>query len=698
MARGRRGGGGCWVPQRRIVVVAEKPKAAEKIAWAIGSGRPLKCSYGGVPFWVVRVNGSWAVVAPSAGHMFGPYSDRPGYPVFEYEWRPLWEFEEESRYLRRFYEMLRRVMPGAYLYVNACDYDVEGSVIGYMIILNLGDVRRARRMKFSSLAPSELRAAFRRLEPLDVEMVEAGMARHELDWLWGINVSRALMDAVRRASGRRLILSAGRVQSPTLVEAVRRWREINLHVPEPRFSVWVEVEWGRYKFRLTSSGWRPATRGEAARAAEELRRLGLLRVAESARASARVRPPPAFNLGDLQSEASRLYGFSPAKTQKIAEDLYLDALISYPRTNSQKLPPTIDYRGILERLASSGGEYARLARRLLAEAGPQLRPVQGPKDDPAHPAIHPTGQPPRGLDRDHARIYDLVVRRFMAAFAGEAVVERTRVVAVDSRGRRFEASGSRVAVEGWYAYYPYLTPSGPEVPAPPRGARLRVAAAGYRTSYTQPEVKLTKIDLLKWMERVNIGTEGTRARIIETLFKRGYLESRGGRVDATALGEAVASVIESLFPDLATPGLTRRFEEMLEDIRFGRRSRREVVEEAKRTLEALLAGFRERLGEVGESIVMEAGLREPPLRCAACGSPARASVGGVPLCWRHHEAAARLARALPSISRALDSGPAEVLERLASREGRAGSWVRDVARLALRHQGLLAALLSGRVG
>ncbi len=695
---GRRRGSGCWVPQRRIVVIAEKPKAAEKIAWAIGSGRPLKCSYGGVPFWVVRANGSWAVVAPSAGHMFGPHTSARGYPVFDYEWRPLWEFEEGSRHLRRFYDMLRRVVPGAYLYVNACDYDVEGSVIGYMIILNLGDVGRARRMKFSSLAPSELRTAFRRLEPLDVDMVEAGMARHELDWLWGINVSRALMDAVRRASGRRVVLSAGRVQSPTLVEAVRRWREVNLHVPEPRFTVWAEVSWGRYKFRVSSSGWRPGTRGEAARAAEEVRRQGWLRVAESVKARAMVRPPPAFNLGDLQAEASRLYGFSPAKTQKIAEDLYLDALISYPRTNSQKLPPTIDYRGILERLSSSGGEYSSLARRLLAEAGPGLKPAQGPKDDPAHPAIHPTGQPPRGLERDHARIYDLVVRRFMAAFAREAVVERTRVAAADAAGRRFEASGVSVAVEGWYSYYPYLRPSGPEVPAPPRGSRLRVVSAGYRTVYTQPGSRLTRIDLLKWMERVNIGTEGTRARIIETLFRRGYLDSRGRAVEVTGLGEAVASVIESLFPDLASPELTRRFEEMLEDIRFGRRTRGKVVEEARRALGALIEAFKSRLGEVGESIALEMGLREPPVKCAACSSPAHSSVGGVPLCRRHYDAATRLAGRLPALSRALEVEPVEAVRRLASREGKAGAWVRDVASLALREPGLLNSLLSGREG
>lgn len=689
MHRARR----CWLPERRIAVVAEKPKAAEKIALALGS--PVKCSVGGIPVWLVRHDGSWVVVAPSAGHLYGPHSKSRGYPVFDLEWAPLWEFEEGSKHLYKFYVALKKVLPGAILYVNACDYDIEGSVIGYMIILNLGDIRRAKRMKFSSLSPVELRRAFSRLEPLDVEMVEAGMARHELDWLWGVNVSRALMDAVRRVSGRRVILSAGRVQSPTLVEAVRRWREYNLHVPEPKFTVWVEAEWRGGGFKLSLASPQPVSRREAEEIVREVKASGVLVVADSRSERVKVRPPPAFNLGDLQSEASRLYGYSPSKTQQLAEDLYLDALISYPRTNSQKLPPTIDYRSIIKSLTTSY-LHGALASRLLRETRGLLKPVQGVKDDPAHPAIHPTGQvPPRNLDRDHARIYDLVVRRFLAAFAGDALVAKNTVVAVDLRGRRFKAVGTTVVVEGWYHYYPYLKPKEDFVPAPPRGSRLRVVAAGFRTYYTSPQARLSKIDLLKWMERVNIGTEGTRARIIETLFKRGYLESRGGRVAVTDLGEAVATIIENLFPDLATPELTRKFEEMLEEIRFRRRSKAEVVEDAKRTVGALIDSFKERLSLVGERLALTLGYAKPEVTCTVCGRYADSEVGGYSLCARHAEALRRLAEKAPVIASKLGVDPDEVVRRIASRRGQAGSWIVEVARAALKDPGMMSIISSG---
>jgi len=670
---------GCWLGRGYIAIVAEKPKAAEKIARAIARGRPVKCRLNGVPYWVLDSPRGRVVVAPSAGHLFGPYSPRRGFPVYEFEWRPLWEFERGARFLKKFYDMLARVLPGARIYVNACDYDVEGSVIGYTIIEAFGDVRRAYRMKFSSLAPAELRRAFERLAPLDVEMVEAGKARHEMDWLWGINVSRALMHAVRLITGERVVLSAGRVQTPTLVEAVRRWKERNLAVPLPVYTLTVELEHEGRKFTAAPHGWRPETRNEALEAARALRARGELTVSESRSAETSVRPPPAFNLGDLQSEASRLYGYSPYRTQKLAEDLYLEGLISYPRTNSQKLPPTIDYRSIIESLARDPS-LGPLARRLLAETRGVLKPVQGRKDDPAHPAIHPTGQLPRGLDRDHWRVYRLVVSRFLAAFARPAVISRVTLLLVDDEGRGYVARGLTVASEGWYAYYPYLRPAETWVPLLPRASRVPVAGVSVRSRWEARIPPLSKTDLLKWMESQNIGTEATRARILEILFKRGYLEARGKRTVVTDLGMMVSEVVEELFPDLATPELTRRFEEKLEAIRIGRATREEVIRETIRVLDKLLAEYRERIGSVGERLAKALGLVEPKVKCVLCGREAVTATPR-PLCKYHAEAVKRLEARIPEVSRRLGVTREEALKRIASRKSEAGAWVVEAAKL-----------------
>ena len=135
-------------------------------------------------------------------------------------------------------------------------------------------------------------------------------------------------------------------------------------------------------------------------------------------------PPFPFDLGSLQSEAYRFFGYTPMRTLNIAQRLYLDALISYPRTSSQKLPPDIGYEKILKDLAKNR-EYTKLAGELLAK--PELKPTEGKKQDSAHPAIYPTGKlatksPLVGIEKN---VYNLVVRRFMAAFGEAAVLQQT---------------------------------------------------------------------------------------------------------------------------------------------------------------------------------------------------------------------------------------------------------------------------------
>ena len=677
--RKRSADGRCTITGRFTAIVAEKPKAGRKIAEALG--RPRTCRYNGIPYWILSREGRTLVVVPSAGHLFGPHSDKRGFPVYEMEWRPLYEFDREARHTRKFYMLMQRILPRASFYINACDYDIEGSVIGYTIIEHFGDVKRYRRMRFSSLSPVEIRRAYENLEPPDTLLVEAGKARHEVDWLWGINVSRALMHAVRAVTGKRIILSAGRVQSPTIVEAAKRWEKINLAVPLPEFSLTVVLAHGEDTFQASPDGWKPRTAKEARAIAKRLRLEGELEVSDSSRARSASRPPPAFNLGDLQKEAARIYGFSPMKTQRLAEDLYLDALISYPRTNSQKLPPTIDYAGIIRSLARAP-RIGELARKLLDETGGVLRPVQGVKDDPAHPAIHPTGEIPRGLDRDHWAIYELITRRFFAAFASKAIVSRVRLSLLDGEGARYAASGVEIEAEGWMAYYYYSMPREQRVPLLPPGTRVRIVDVKSRMTWARSVPELSRTSLLVWMEKERIGTEATRARIIETLFKRGYLAVRGGKTIVTDLGMMVAGIIEELFPELSRPDLTRRLEEKLESIQKGLSTRRRVVEETIRELDALLRAYRERLREVGERLAYSLGLKEPPQKCPICG---RMSYEGDPhgLCRYHSEALRRLFSALPEIALRLGVGEVEALRRVARLRGSAGKWVIEAASFAL---------------
>ncbi len=668
-----------WSPIRVVgkgyrLIIAEKPKAARRIAEALSYGKARKHSYRGVPYWYFTLGFSKYVVASAVGHLFTLTTSHEGFPVFEYYWAPIWEVEDKANYAKKYYELLAILAKYAVEYINACDYDVEGSVIGYMVIRNLGDIKRARRMKFSSLTDTELRRAFKQLGPLDTPMIEAGLCRHELDWIWGINVSRALMRALQRATGKRVSLSAGRVQSPTLIEVVRRERERRLHVPKPKPMVNVTVLVGSENVSVELVEPKPETLAEAKELVKALRQQGFLYVSSASYSVEKLQPPPPFNLGDLQSEAARIYGYSPLTTQRIAEQLYLDALISYPRTNSQKLPPTLNHLEILEKI-SNIGKYGVLVRKLLAETKGMLRPRQGVKEDPAHPAIYPTGVKPVKLTMRQWKIYDLIVRRYLACFAKPALVEGIRAFLVGPRKTLFKLAIRSLRYPGWITYYPYASIEAKTIPKITRGMKLRISKVIVRVIYSPPPEPYTRAKIVKWMETVNIGTEGTRARIAEALFERKYLEVKSGKVTVTPLGFAVAEVLEEYFRDLTSVELTRRFEQYMEEIRLGKRSRNQVVSEAKEALLKLFTEYNDKIEEVGLKLGISLGLLQPRRKCLLCNREA----AGKNLCIYHLQALNQVVESYTTWHRILGVTWNEYLVKLLKLKS-TGEWVRDVVK------------------
>ncbi len=667
-----------WDLKGRIAVIAEKPKAARKIVAAL-SRNYKKYSMNGVPYYSIGGGSGERIiyVVSAAGHLYGLYTDQRGYPVFTYTWKPLYEIEKGAEYTGKFIKVIDKICREADYYVNACDYDIEGSVIGYMVINFHGDPNRSYRVKYSSLTRDELREAFKKLTRLDWEMIEAGLCRHELDYIWGINISRALMDSVRKISGKRVILSAGRVQTPTLKYVVERDIERNLFISLPQYTLSIYVEKDGEKIHLEYRGGVLESRMEALKLAEEIRKTGYLVVDRFDEKKINLYPPPPFNLGDLQEEASRIYGFSPYKTQSIAEKLYLDALISYPRTNSQKLPKTLNYRSILERISYIDG-YGQLVQQLLAETKGVLRPVEGKKEDPAHPAIYPTGVKPGDLKRDEWRIYDLVVRRFLAVFAKPALIARRLVVLYSPTARNilFQASGQKILYHGWLRYYVFNMPEEKPLPVFHPGERVRIVKVSVRRTYTRPPEKLSRIKILRWMENVEIGTEATRARIIETLFNRGYLVSKGGATTSSDLGMGVIEVLMEYFPEITSVELTRYFESRMEMIREGRISRREVVNEAKTTLLKLLREFDKNKYRIGKFLSIRLGYLKPENKCRLCSR----EVYREGLCRHHYEALEKVKKTYEEWRRREGVSWEQYIKSIKKLKS-TGRWIREVVEI-----------------
>ena len=591
------------MPEGYELIITEKPKVSFRVAQALSSGKVVKETYKKVSYYIINRDGKNVVVAPAVGHIF-TLRQKAGahdYPIFDIEWVPSYEASASSAFTKAYVDVLKKLSKNATSYVNACDFDIEGSLIGYNAIKFIfGDaaVKKARRMKFSTLTPEELAKAYsQKSEHLDFDMVDAGIARHTLDWLWGINTSRALSHAYKALTGRYLTLSAGRVQTPTLKILDERQKEINKFVPEP---FWV------LSALLTKNG-------EELTAIHETEKFFDSKSAEEAYArckgkSARVsglekrkfdqKPPFPFNLGDLQTEAYKIFKFTPKVTQAIAQNLYEQGIISYPRTSSQKLPKGIKPKDLIKKIGKIK-KYEELASKLIYQA--VLKPNEGPKADPAHPCIYPTGEFPKKLTKQESALFDLIVKRFFAIF-GKAAVRETVTIQFDIGGENFIAEGTRTLEPNWHEFYqPYVRLKEEELPELEKGETLVVKSLDLTEKETQPPKHYSPASILKKMEQIGIGTKATRANILQTLYDRSYITGKN-QLEVTGFGSSIIETLVSHVPELTSEQLTREFEEDMEKIREGKIKKEKVIEGAKETLKKIAEKFKQHEKEIGEKL------------------------------------------------------------------------------------------------
>ncbi|MFB6215367.1 MAG: DNA topoisomerase, partial [Candidatus Aenigmatarchaeota archaeon] len=217
------------------LILAEKPNAAGRIAYALSDGDVEKKNRGKAVWYETTVGNEETYVVPAVGHLYTlEQSNDDGweYPVFDVEWRPTHEVKDGSGWMKNYHKNIEKLSNRADTFINACDYDIEGEVIGYNVLKHIVGTENAKRMKFSTLTTSDLEKAYENVsEKLDRGMVDSGLARHVLDWLWGINLSRALTLSVKSADSFK-VLSTGRVQGPALKIVADREREIQRFEPE----------------------------------------------------------------------------------------------------------------------------------------------------------------------------------------------------------------------------------------------------------------------------------------------------------------------------------------------------------------------------------------------------------------------------------------------------------------------------------
>lgn len=581
------------------LILAEKPAAAEKIAVALG--KSIRKSAGKVSYF--EIPEKKIIVASAVGHLFGLAQKEKSwkYPIFDLEWKPTYETEKAS-FTKPYLENIRKLAAKADDFVVACDYDIEGEVIGLNIIRFLCNQKDAKRMKFSTLTTEDLREAYRNISPtLDWGQAEAGETRHWLDWWWGVNLSKAATDALYLQSHKYQTLSIGRVQGPSLAILARRELEIQAFKPVPLWQVSILLNIAGQKLEALHQEEKFFDEKKAKAVFEKIKDKPALATAIET-SKQKVNPPVPFDLTSLQVEAYHVFKINPKQTLEVAQELYTAAYISYPRTSSQKLPPQLNLKKILTNLAMQP-EYSKLALKVIEKTN--LKPNEGKKTDPAHPAIYPTGEIPRTLGDWQKKIYDLIVKRFFAVF-GDAGERETTTVTFEIEHEPFILKGIRTTYAGWLELYaPYGKREETELPKVMKGQRYSEKSK-IEKKQTEPPKRFTQASIIKELERESLGTKATRASIIDTLYQRGYVKDTS--IEVTPLGLQVVQTFSKYAPDILDEKLTRHFEKDMEKIREHKQKMSVVLEHAKKVLVEITNKFKLHIGDIGREL--QAAVRE----------------------------------------------------------------------------------------
>ena len=527
---------------------------------------------------------------------------------------------------------IRKLAKEADSVVIATDYDREGELIGLEALTQVIDVNPdvlddelpkrppVQRARYSALTKQEIERAFSELDDLSYDLAYAGAARQDIDLIWGATLTRAVSLATRRFGSN--FLSVGRVQSPTLALVVERELERRAHVPKPFWELFARFAHpdGAFEAHHTTDKFWDRTEADAALAATKS--PGVVKEVSSRRNSRK--PPTPYNTTAFTTDASSRLGITPSNAMRIAEDLYMDGFISYPRTDNTVYPPSLNTRELVSSLVKVP-EFSAASGLLDGD----LTATRGRKETTDHPPIHPTAAlNPGALEGPKRRVYELVVRRFLATFSPPMITESTRAD-IESGTETYFVRGSVVVDPGYAAIYTYARSSDEEIPKLEEGQKLDLDGDPWIVDKeTQPPSRISQGKLIEMMEERGLGTKATRAEIIQKLYDRGYVYNNPPEPSET--GIAMYRAFHEYVPRMATPEMTAELEQDMDEIAAGKSSKDDVVSVSRDMLHSTTAQLQDRSEDLAK-LIWE-GMDEDKFLgpCPACEEAGRKHDDGSP--------------------------------------------------------------------
>ncbi len=575
-----------------ILCLTEKPSVARDIAQILGASNKADGFFEGNGYAVTWTYGHLCTLKEPADYtdMWRRWS-LSSLPMIPPRFG-IKLIEQES--IKRQFAVIEKLIAQADEIVNCGDAGQEGELIQRWVMQKAHTQCRVKRLWISSLTDESIREGFNNLKPQEEfdNLYYAGLSRAVGDWILGMNATR-LYSLKYSEPGK--VLSIGRVQTPTLAIVVQRQLEIENFKPEDYWEI--RTEYRDTVFSAQAGKYKLEEDAVAAMAAIENSPLSITAVQEK---KGRESAPRLFDLTSLQVECNKRWGWSADESLKLIQSLYEKKVTTYPRVDTTYLSEDIYPKvpGILKQMTP----YAALTAPLLEGKIAKNKKVFDNSKVTDHHAIIPTGQFPSMLDGNEKKMYHLIARRFIAVFYPDCVFSTTAVMA-DIAGLGFKATGKVIITPGWREIYQkdkegadndedggilpqfVVGESGPHKPSlskkqtqPPKyyteGSLLR-AMEGAGKSIDDEELR-------EAMKENGIGRPSTRAAIIETLFKRGYMVRSGKSLRATDAGIAlIATINEEL---LKSAKLTGLWESKLRKIERGLYSAHEFVDELKKLI------------------------------------------------------------------------------------------------------------------
>ena len=567
------------------ICIAEKPSVAKEIALVIGAGSRKDGYYEGNGYRVTWTFGHLCTLKE-------PHDYLPEWKRWSLGALPLIPSRFgikllDNKGVEKQFRVIESLVKDASLVINCGDAGQEGELIQRWVLQKAKCSCPIKRLWISSLTEEAIREGFSKLydsERFD-NLYAAGSARAIGDWLLGINATRLY---TLKYGNQGQLLSIGRVQTPTLALIVARQKEIDNFVPQPYWelkTVYKEVTFNNSEGRFTD-------KEEAIKAIESIRGKEF-EITGFGRKKGKEAPPRLFDLTSLQVECNRKFGFSADDTLKLVQMLYEKKLTSYPRVDTTFLSNDI-YPKIGE-IMKGIKPYEALTAPVLANKIPKSKKVFDDTKVSDHHAIIPTGQnPPSTLSRDEKLVFDMIARRFIAAFYPDAIINTTTVEG-EVEKLKFKATGKQVLDPGWRVVMKIgQGKSDDELPEFTKGERgphtpdLQEKATQAPKPYTEATLlrametagkQVDDEELRDAMKENGIGRPSTRAAIIETLFKRNYIVRNKKNLIPTITGVQLIDTIQN--EAVKSAELTGLWERKLREIESGKYDAAEFMKELK---------------------------------------------------------------------------------------------------------------------